>query len=127
VLVVITNAKFFRRFKTMVSFDTSLNSWKGKAMLALPLIAGGVLGEYLDQKGLDEKVLAMNPIKLGAPFDKVVPIVVLAVLTFILFSTKDMTSARFTAMSLGAGAMMGILVNYSAKLILGGKTAGGAV
>jgi hypothetical protein len=111
----------------MVSFDTNINSWKGKFMIALPLIAGGVLGELADQKGLDEKILSMNPIKLGAPLDKIVPIAVLMLVTFILFKAGDFGSAKFSVMSLGAGAMMGILVNYTAKLILGSKVAGGAV
>ena len=111
----------------MVSFDTNFNSWKGKAMIALPLIAGGVLGEYLDQKGLDDKVLAMNPIKLGAPFDKIIPIAVIFILAAVLFKSGDFTSAKMTASSLGAGAILGILVNYSAKMILSGKTTGGAV
>lgn len=110
-----------------MQFDTNVNSWKSKFMIALPLIAGGVLGEIADQKGLDEKIIGLNPIKLGAPLDKVVPIAVLLLVTFILFKSADFTSSRFTIASLAAGAMMGIVTNYTAKMIIGSKIAGGAV
>lgn len=111
----------------MVSFDTSLNSWKGKAMIALPLIAGGVIGEYADQKGLDDKVIAMVPFKLGQPFDKILPIVILFIVLAVFFKTADMGKGKFSIGALGAGAMLGILTNYTAKMILSGKTAGGSV
>ncbi|GAG19353.1 unnamed protein product, partial [marine sediment metagenome] len=103
----------------MVSFDTNLGSWKQKAMIALPLVVGGIIGEYIDQKGYDDKLLGSSFIpKLGAPFDKLMPITALALVTFVLFKAGDLTSAKFGITSLAAGAMMGILINYSAKIVL---------
>ena len=112
----------------MVSFDTSLSSWKGKFMMALPLIAGGVLGEYADQKGYDEKLLSASFIpKLGQPFDKLAPIALLFVVFAIFVKTSDMGKSKFSIGALMAGAMLGLMTNYTAKMIMSGKTAGGAV
>ena len=112
----------------MVTFDKSLSSWKGKAMLALPLIAGGVLGEYADQKGYDEKLLSLPFIpKLGQPFDKLLPVAVLFLVFAIFVKTSDVGKSKFTVGALAAGAILGIMTNYTAKMILSGKTAGGAV
>ena len=112
----------------MVSFDTSISSWKSKAMIALPLIVGGLIGEYIDQKGYDDKLLSSGFIpKLGQPFDKILPIAVLFAVLALFFKTADMGKSKFTVSALGAGALLGIITNYTAKMILSGKTAGGSV
>jgi hypothetical protein len=62
---------------------------------------------------------------VGKPFDKLVPIGAVLVALLVLFKTSDLASPKMKIMTLIAGAFAGILTNYSAKLILGAKTAGG--
>ena len=45
----------------------------------------------------------------------------------VLFKSGDIGKAKFTIGALGAGAMLGILTNYTAKMVLGAKTSGGSV
>jgi len=113
---------------TIVSFDTSLSSWTGKVKIAVPLIAGGIIGEYIDQKGYDDKFLSSGFIpKIGAPFDKILPIAAMFIVLAVFFKTTDMGKGKLTVGALGAGAMLGILTNYTAKMVLGAKTSGGSI
>jgi len=107
-----------------MSLDTNVGSWKTKAMIVAPLVAGGVIGEYIDQKGYDDMLLSKLP-KVGQPFDRLIPIAALFVFIAVFIKTADIAGAKWKAGSLLAGAVVGVLVNYASKLILGAKTAGG--
>lgn len=110
----------------ILGLDTSMSSYKGKIMILAPIIAGGVIGEYLDQKGYDEKILGFVPEQFKV-LGKFTTVALLLIGTLLIFKADQFTSKKFAIGSLMAGAAIGILTNHAAKLVLSAKQTGGAV
>jgi len=112
--------------KMVLGLDTSLSSYKSKIMILAPIVAGGIIGEYLDQRGFDEKILGFVPEQFKI-LGKFTTVALLLLGTLLIFKSEQFTSKKFAIGSLMAGASIGILTNHAAKLVLSAKQTGGAI
>jgi hypothetical protein len=94
------------------------------AKYVLPILAGGVIGEFIDQSGYDEDFINAVPGIQMAPesLKPFIPILVGFGLLVVFGITASKTGS-WTAMGLLGAAVIGVMTNYAAKIVLksGGK------
>ena len=105
----------------------NLGNIKSGAMFLLPLVIGGILGEMITQRFPIEQYVQRIPGLKEAPaiVQRAAPAVAVGIITVVVFSTKDITSAKWTIPALISSALLGVTVNLATKAVQ--SSAGGTI
>ncbi|MHA2238055.1 MAG: hypothetical protein ACXAB2_06765 [Candidatus Hodarchaeales archaeon] len=101
----------------MVSLSTGSIKTTGK--IVLPLLAGGVLGEFIDQSGYDEALINAIPGINMVPeqFKPFIPITV-GFIALLILGGAALKTGSWQLTGLVGAAIIGIMTNYAAKMVL---------
>ena len=102
----------------------SIGAVTSTAKIVAPIIAGGIIGEFIDQSGQDEALINAIPFvnNLPANVKPFVPITVALVALSVFGGAAALGKNKWGLNTLAAGAAVGIMTNYAAKMVL--KTGG---